>query len=83
MIEISPRDRRFEVPGRGPCVEVVDNATAAVLLQKEEWERQDIASNLWRSVRNYIRESLLRENPDWSEEQVRQEIARRLGRGMG
>jgi hypothetical protein len=78
MIEISPSDRRFEVPARGPVVEVVDNAMAAILREKTPLERQAIANGMWCGARDLIRDAVRQDHPDWDEERVAREVAWRL-----
>ena len=61
-----------------PTVEVVDPEMAAILRQKTEAERLQIAWGIWRSARDMLLHLLRAEHPDWSEAAVRQEVARRL-----
>jgi len=82
MIEISPSDRRFEVPGREPCVEVVDEAIATILREKTPLERQAIANGMWCGARDLIRDSVRQHHPEWDEERGAREVAWRLSGGL-
>jgi hypothetical protein len=62
-------------------VEVIDPEMAAILQQKTEAERLQIAWGMWRSVRDMLLCLMRAEHPDWSEEAVRLEVARRLAHG--
>ena len=61
--------------------DVIDDAMAAVLAQKTEQERLEIAFGMWRSARAMIRAIVAAEHPDWSEEEVRNAVARRMSHG--
>jgi len=65
----------------GPTIEVVDPDVAAVLRTKTEAERLRIAWGMWRSARDMLRNLLRSEHPDWSEDAIQQEAARRLAHG--
>ena len=62
-------------------VEVLDDEMAAVLQQKTPAERLAIAFGLWRSARVLLRGQLRSLHPDWSEDRLDGEVARRLSRG--
>ena len=62
-------------------LEVVDHAMAAVLRQKTEAERLQIAWGLWRSARSMLINLMQAEHPDWSEAAVNREVARRMSHG--
>jgi hypothetical protein len=62
-------------------MEVIDPAMVAVLRNKTPAERLAIANGMWRSARDMIRNLLRAEHPDWSQEMVVQEAAKRLLRG--
>lgn len=62
-------------------LDVVDEAMAAVLRQKTEGERLAIAHGMWTHARKMILSVLRGEHPDWSEEQIGREAARRLSHG--
>lgn len=61
--------------------EMMDDAMADILRQKTEAERLRIAGRMWQSARVMLRGAIRTEFPDWSEEQVNQEIARRISHG--
>ena len=62
-------------------IEVVDDAMAEVLRAKSGAERLMIASRMFVSARRTILHVLHTEHPDWTEEQVCREAARRLSHG--
>lgn len=77
-------DRTREVPRSLPrTVEVVDRAMAAILRDKTEAERLAIACGMWRSARSMLANLLRTERPDWTDEQIDREVARRFARGSG
>lgn len=67
--------------GRKPPPEVVDDAMACILRQKTEVERLAIGARMWKSARVFLRGVLQTDYPDWTSEQVNQEIARRIRLG--
>ena len=62
-------------------IEVLDDTMAKVLRQKEPWERIAIGFNLWIGAWNMLTAYLQSIHLDWSEEQVRREVARRMSHG--
>lgn len=62
-------------------IEVMDDAMAEVLRQKEPWERIAIGFGLWESAWNRLASLLSGLHPEWSEEQVRREVAKRMSHG--
>lgn len=62
-------------------IEVVDEAVAAILRRKTPAERVAIASDAHRTARLMTTAQVRRMHPDWTDEQVRREAARRLTRG--
>ena len=62
-------------------MEIVDPAMAAVLRDKTPAERLAMGHALWRSARDMIRNLLRAEHPEWSNEEVEQETARRFLHG--
>lgn len=64
-----------------PTIEIVDRQMAAILRDKTEAERLNIAWGMWRSARILLWNILRSEHRDWSEEQIRREVARRLSHG--
>lgn len=68
--------------GQRPLViEVMDDMMADVLRSKTPAERLLIASGMWRSAWRMIEGILRSENPDWTDEQIRREVARRMSHG--
>ena len=64
-------------------IEVVDPEMARILAEKTPRERLEIAAGMWRSARDMIRNLLRAEHPDWPDEAVEREAARRLAHGHG
>lgn len=62
-------------------LEVVDETMARVLRDKTEAQRLAIANNLWVYARDLLRSVLRQEHPDWTDEQIQREAARRLSHG--
>ena len=63
---------------RQPVVEVIDDRMAEVLRAKTGAEKLAIADRMFRDARRMINESVRALHPDWSEEQVGEEVARRI-----
>ena len=63
-------------------IEVVDQAMADVLRQKNAAQRLAIAFGLWRSVRKSLQAQLAAKYPEWNHQQVEREVARRLSHGI-
>lgn len=63
-------------------IEVMDDAMAEVLRQKTEVERLRICSRMWRSARVILGAAIRSDHPDWGEEAVNREIARRISHGV-
>ena len=63
---------------RRPVVEVMDPMVVEILRKKTPQQRLAIAFDMWESARVMIQSNLQREYPDWSAEQVQQEVARRM-----
>jgi hypothetical protein len=66
---------------RKPVIEVMDDAMADVLRQKTEVERLQIAAQMWKSARVILRGVIVTEHPEWDDDQVNREIARRISHG--
>ena len=64
-------------------MEKVDQEMAQVLRQKSGAERLAIAHEMFESARRMLKAHLTAEHPDWNEEQIAQEVARRLSHGAG
>ncbi len=61
--------------------EIVSDEVAAVLRQKTGTERLEIASQMFGSARRMLVNYLGAEHPDWDEDRVHKEAARRLSHG--
>ena len=62
-------------------IEVVDDLMADVLRAKTAAERIRIGFDLWTSTRNMLLVHLRKTHPDWNDERIKQEVARRLSHG--
>jgi len=62
-------------------IEVIDEEMAEVYRHKTGAERLAIASGMYASARRMLINHLRATNPDWSEEQILREAARRLSHG--
>jgi len=61
--------------------DVVDDAVADILRKKTEAERLAIAFGMWEFARQMIHSVVTAEHPDWSEQEVKRQVARRLSHG--
>ena len=59
-------------------IEVLDDQMAEVLRAKSPAEPLAIANRLWWFVRRTISNALRSQHPDWDDERIEQETARRL-----
>ena len=73
--EMTDHGKNLGLPTR---MEMVDSEMAKVLRQKTEGERLAIAWNMWRSAQEMIDNLLRSEHPDWSDERITGETARRM-----
>lgn len=62
-------------------IEVMDDATAEMLRGKTPAERLAMAFAMNRTARNLIAGGARWQHPDWSEEEIQQEVVRRMTRG--
>lgn len=62
-------------------IEILDDDMAAVLRAKTGAERLQIADRLFDFARDFVAARIRQEHPDWSVEQQRREVARRLSHG--
>ena len=62
-------------------VEIVDEDVAQILRAKTGAERLAIAFEMFDSVWNMLTSMLTADHPDWSEQEVRGEVIRRLSHG--
>jgi hypothetical protein len=62
-------------------LETLDATTAELLRGKTPWQRLEMAASMWRTARELIYDHLRQEHPDWNEERIARETARRLSHG--
>ena len=62
-------------------IEVLDDEMAAVFRAMTGAQRLKIASGMFSSARRMIASHLASEHPDWDEQRIQQETARRLSHG--
>ena len=62
-------------------IEAVDDEMAQVLRSKTGAERLRIASGMFSSARQMIISTLRSQHPDWDEQEIDAEVARRLSHG--
>lgn len=72
---ITPMGKWRLDPGQ---IEVIDDAMADVLRAKQPWERVAMMSQANRTVRHLLAGGIRARHPDWSAEQVKREVARRM-----
>jgi len=63
-------------------VETPDDAMVEVLRRMTAGERLAVVNGMWVSAHNANRQILRSEHPDWSEQQLHQEICRRMLHGV-
>jgi hypothetical protein len=62
-------------------IEVIDDIMIDIFKQKSPLERLKIAFGLWNSARIQLFYYLRSLQPDWDEEKIRQEMAKRISHG--
>ena len=62
-------------------MEILDDAMADILRRKTPAERLAIADGMWIFARDMLHATLLREHPDWTEDELNRMVARRLSHG--
>ena len=62
-------------------IEVVDDTMAEILRHKTPAERIRIGFALWTSARHMLMSHLKKTHPDWDNDRVEKEVARRLSHG--
>jgi hypothetical protein len=62
-------------------IEIIDDLMAEIFKQKSPLERLKIAFGLWNSARTQLFHNLRSLQPEWDEEKIRQEIAKRISHG--
>lgn len=59
-------------------IDAVDEVVAAALRRKTPGERAMLAFEANRAVRAFVQGAIQTDHPDWTDQQVRREIARRM-----
>jgi hypothetical protein len=59
-------------------MEMVDDEMAAILRTKTEAERLAVGWGMWTFARDMIPNILRAEHPEWTDQEIQQEVARRL-----
>jgi hypothetical protein len=62
-------------------IDAVDDQTVEILRERGAAGRLEMAFDMWRSAREIITAILASQHPDWSEDEVAVEVARRLSHG--
>lgn len=62
-------------------IEVIDDATAAMLRSKTVAEKLAMLDQMWVFARELVTAGVKDQHPEWSELQVRREVARRMSHG--
>jgi hypothetical protein len=62
-------------------IEIIDDIMIDIFKQKSPLERLKIAFGLWNSARTQLFHYLHSLQPDWDEEKIRQEVAKRISHG--
>jgi hypothetical protein len=69
------------VTPRRPVVEILDPMVVQILRQKTPAVRLEQAFRMWETARLIVGGGVRQQHPDWSEDEVLREIARRLSHG--
>ena len=62
-------------------IEIIDDQMAEVLRAKTPTERLAVAHGMWRHASGLMRRVVKAEHPEWSEEQIRKQVAQRMSHG--
>lgn len=62
-------------------IEIIDDRMVEIFKQKSPLERLQIAFGLWDSARSQLFHYLRSLHPDWDENKIRQETAKRMSHG--
>lgn len=62
-------------------IELTDELMISVYKEKTPSQRLKIAFGLWKLARTLLFNSLKSINPDWTDQQIQKEVARRLSHG--
>jgi hypothetical protein len=66
---------------KSPCVEIIDPAMVECLRRLTPAQRLTTAFNMWETARVITGGAVRSQFPQWTEEQVNREVARRLSHG--
>jgi len=69
------------MPQSPALIDAVDDQTVEILRERGAAGRLEMAFDMWRSAREIITAILASQHPDWSEDEVAVEVARRLSHG--
>ena len=61
--------------------EIIGDQMAEILRRKTDAQRLRSVDGFWRSARAILRANIVTEHPDWTNEQVNRQIARRISNG--
>ncbi|WP_337177217.1 hypothetical protein [Paludisphaera sp.] len=61
--------------------EILDDRMAEILRRKTPAERLEMTFAMWRFARDLVSASVRASHPDWSDDEVRRETARRMSHG--
>jgi hypothetical protein len=75
---MSPANERGS---RRPVAELLDPLIVEILRRKTPQERLAQAFRLWETARLIVRSSVRQQHPEWNENEVLREAARRLSHG--
>ncbi len=67
---------------RQPVVEMMDPMMVEIMRSKTPAQRLAIAFRMWETARVIIGGSVRQQHPDWPEDLVNQEIAKRISHGV-
>lgn len=62
--------------------EVIDDQMAGILRQKTDFQRLRSVDAFWNSARAVLKAAIRTEHPDWDQQQVQIEVARRISNGV-
>lgn len=61
--------------------EMIDNAMADILREKTDAEHLQIGFGMWRSARRLVEANVRAEHPEWTEDEIRRQVAGRRSHG--
>ncbi len=66
---------------RNVSFEIIDDQMAEILRRKTDAQRLRSVDGFWRSARAILRAAIVTEHPDWTNDQINRQIARRISNG--